>query len=234
MDEAKKGYEDQISQIREALFTAQAELAEHEGILKETTSVSPSAQQTTSTSKATNAEAQIPSATIDQYKNVCMRLDLLKKREQDFLLQGYTESNTLVLDVHAQIAQNEELKKKLEQEEPRLVEQDVALTATSGQSDHPLFNAADESAQIAALNAKIKVLNSQLGQVQSKAVALDRVAGTISELDQKKQIGRGQFSKFFSQSGAVSHWTRYWAMARRRTLASFNRRLHRCASARNF
>jgi uncharacterized protein involved in exopolysaccharide biosynthesis len=203
VDEAKKSYEDQISQIREGLFAAQAELAEHEGILKETTDVSPSAQQTTP--KAANAEAQISSATMEQYKNVCMRLDLLKKREQDFLLQGYTESNTLVLDVHAQIVQNGELKKKLEQEEPRLVEQDVALAATSGQSDHPLFNAADESAQIAALNAKIKVLNSQLSQVQSNAVALDRVAATISELDQKRQTEEANFQNF-SRNLEQSRW----------------------------
>jgi succinoglycan biosynthesis transport protein ExoP len=194
VDEAKKGYEEQISQIRGELLTAQAELAEHEGILKEVTGVSPSAQ--TSSLKTTNAEAPIPSATIDQYKNVCMRLDSLKKMEDGFLLQGYTESNMLVLDVRGQIAQNEGIKQKLEQEEPRLAQQVVTIAATSEQSEHSLFSATDELAQIAALNAKITTLNSQLSQVQSQAVALDAMAATILELDRKKQSEEANFEYF--------------------------------------
>ncbi|MGH7989164.1 MAG: GumC family protein [Limisphaerales bacterium] len=196
VDDAKKGYEQQISQIREELFTAQAELAEHEGILKETIGASPSAQQTTSKSKAAGAEAQIPPATIEQYKNVCMRLDLLKKMENGFLLQGYTEENVLVSGVREQIAQKEALKKKLEQDEPRLTELVVALPTTADQSDHSLFNATDESAQIAALNAKIKVLNSQSVQVKSQAVALDSMAATITGLEQKKQSEDANFEYF--------------------------------------
>ncbi|HEY3932309.1 MAG TPA: Wzz/FepE/Etk N-terminal domain-containing protein [Verrucomicrobiae bacterium] len=195
VDEAKKGYEEQISQIRGELLTAQAELAEHEGILKEVTGVS-SSTQTPSSLKTTNAEVPIPSATIDQYKNVCVRLDSLKKMEDGFLLQGYTESNLLVLDVREKIAQNEELKKKLEQNEPRLAQQIVTLAATSEQSEHSLFSAADESAQIAALNAKITTLNSQLSQVQSQAVALDAMAATILELDRKKQSEEANFEYF--------------------------------------
>jgi succinoglycan biosynthesis transport protein ExoP len=197
VDDAKRGYEEQISQIREELFTAQAELAEHEGMLKETTGVSPSALQTTSTPKATNAEAQISPAEIDQYNNVCIRLDFLKKREDEFLLQGYTEENVLVQGVRTQIAQNEVLKKKLEQEEPRLAELAVTLPTTIGQqTDHSLFNATDESAQIAAFNAKIKVLNLQLVQVQAQAVALDAVAATISELERKGQSEEANLEYF--------------------------------------
>jgi uncharacterized protein involved in exopolysaccharide biosynthesis/Mrp family chromosome partitioning ATPase len=194
VDDAKKGYEQQISQIHEELFAAQAELAEHEGILKETTGASPSAQQITP--KASNAEAQIPAATIEQYKNVCMRLDLLKKMENGFLLQGYTEENVLVSGVREQIAQKEALKKKLEQNEPRLTELVVALPTAADQSDHSLFNATDESAQIAALNAKIKVLNSQLVQVKAQAVALDSMAATITGLEQKKQSEEANFEYF--------------------------------------
>lgn len=194
VDDAKKGYEQQISQIREELFSAQAELAEHEGILKETMGASPSAQQLTP--KTASAEAQIPAATIEQYKNVCMRLDLLKKMENGFLLQGYTEENVLVSGVREQIAQKEALKKKLEQNEPRLAELVVALPTTADQSEHSLFNATDESAQIAALNAKIKVLNSQLIQVKSQAVALDSMAATITGLEQKKQSEESNFEYF--------------------------------------
>jgi polysaccharide biosynthesis transport protein len=193
VDEAKTGYEQQISEIQKELFTAQADLAGHEGLLKETTGVSPSASQTTP--EATNAEAQIPSAITDQYEDVCTRLELLKKQEQEFLLQ-YTEESVPVQGVREQITQNEALKKTLEREEPRLAELNAVLPTTIVQGDHSPFNAADELAQIAALKAKINVLNSQLAQVQTQALALDPVAATIAELDRKKQSEEADFESF--------------------------------------
>ena len=176
IDAADKSYDEQISQIRNKLFTAQAELVERKEVLKEMSNA------LSSTLESTNTETEISNDKVDEYRNVCTRLGMLRKKEQELLLQ-YTDQSVPIKDLRAQIAGNETLKKKLETEEPRLTSFGISL----GAADHPTFSMSDNAAQISALEARIKVLNSQLSQIQSDSAKRDETRGTISELEQRVQ-----------------------------------------------
>ncbi len=176
VDAADNSYEEQISQIRNKLFAAQAELVERREVFREMTNASPSVLA------STNAGTEISADTATQYRNLCARLDFLHKKEQELLLQ-YTDQSVPVKDLRAQIAANEGLKKKLENEEPRLMNLGVSL----GTGDHPTISLSDNAAQISVLEARIRVLNSQLSQIQSNAAKVDESRETISELEQREQ-----------------------------------------------
>ena len=176
LDASDKSYDEQISQIRSKLFATQAELVERKEVAKAMSNA------LSSTVESTNTRAEISSDKVDEYRNVCTRLGMLRKKEQELLLQ-YTDQSVPITDLRTQIAQNETLKKKLEAEEPRL----MSFGASWGAVDHPAFSVADNAAQISALEARIKVLNSQLAQIQSDAAKRDESRGTISELAQREQ-----------------------------------------------
>ena len=185
IDAADKSYDEQISQIRNKLFTAQAELVERKGVLKEM------ANALSSTLESTNTESAISPDKVEEYRNVCARLDLLRKKEQELLLQ-YTDQSVPIKDLRAQIAGNETLKKKFETEEPRLTRFGVSLGAAA----HPAFSLSDNTAQISALETRIKVLNSQLSQIQSDAAKIDESRSTIAELGQREKRQEAELEYF--------------------------------------
>lgn len=187
IDAADKSYNEQISQIRNKLFTAQAELVERKAVLKEMSNA------LSSTLKSTNTETEVSNDKFDEYRNVCTRLDLLRKKEQELLLQ-YTDQSVPIKDLRAQIAGIETFKKKLETEEPRVTSIGVSL----GAADHPApaFSLTDNAAQISALEARIKILNSQLSQIQSDAAKINESRESISELEQRKQRKEAELEYF--------------------------------------
>ena len=185
VDAADKSYDEQMSQIRNKLFAAQAELVERREVLKEMSNT------LSATLESTNSAAEISNDRVDAYRNVCTRLGLLQKKEQELLLQ-YTDQSVPVKDLRAQIAANEASKKKLETEEPRL----ASLGASLGAADHPALNFSDNAAQISALEARIKILNSQLSQIQSDAAKIDESRETISDLKQRAQREEAELEYF--------------------------------------
>jgi Mrp family chromosome partitioning ATPase len=116
---------------------------------------------------------------------------LLRKKEQELLLQ-YTAQSGPVTDLRAQIAENETLKKKLETDEPRL----ASLGVPSGEADHPVINLTDNAAQITMLETKVKILNSQLNQVQASASKIDESKTTIAELEQRQHRQEAELEYF--------------------------------------
>ena len=147
--------------------------------------VSPTAQSTNA------AAAAISPDKVDEYRNLCARLDLLRKKEQELLLQ-YTDQSVPIKDLRAQIAGNETLKKKLETEEPRLASLGVPL----GQTDRAIISLTDNEAQITMLETKVKILNSQLNQVQGSAAKIDESKTTISELEQRQRRQEAELEYF--------------------------------------
>jgi Mrp family chromosome partitioning ATPase/uncharacterized protein involved in exopolysaccharide biosynthesis len=185
LDAADKSYDEQISQIRNKLFAAQAELVERKEALKEMSNA------LSSTLESTNSGTEISNDKVDEYRNVCARLGLLRKKEQELLLQ-YTAQSVPIKDLRAQIAGNETFKKKLETEEPRLTSFGVSL----GTTDHPDFSLSDNAAQISVVEARIKILNSQLSQIQSDAAKIDESRETISGLEQRVKRKEAELEYF--------------------------------------
>jgi uncharacterized protein involved in exopolysaccharide biosynthesis/Mrp family chromosome partitioning ATPase len=184
--ETQKGYAEQISKIREDIFSAQVELSGYRAVVGQLTKSSGTKLESPNTEPAT----EIPSGQIDTYKRICVQLASLQAREQNYLtVQGFTMQNVLVQQVRGQINQYEAIKKNLEEKYPRLVTLDVpAAGATIPQPGDAAFDLRSGSEQVAALQAKIEALNMQLNQVWSEATNFDRVRTTISELEEKRDI----------------------------------------------
>jgi succinoglycan biosynthesis transport protein ExoP len=188
LEDAKKSYADQISRIRQDIFSAEAELAERSAILKEINKDLP-VSPTPANAKpgATQETTAAPSDQVDEYKNICFRLDLLRTREQALLSQ-FTDGNEQVKEVRAQIEESESNKAKLEGKYPALAHSADIASSTPAGSQNESVSAAGEAIQLAALKSKIDELNSQLDEVRSEASRLEQMEGTILELGRKRDL----------------------------------------------
>jgi polysaccharide biosynthesis transport protein len=182
---ANEGYDSQLTQIRNKLFAAQAELIERKEVMKELSNAQ------SATAQAANVEAPISANKAGEYRNICARLILLRRKEQELLLQ-YTEQSVPIRGIRAQIADNEAVRRKLENEEPRL----MRLGENWSASDRPPLNISDSTAQIPTLEARIKVLESQLTQIQNEAAKSDELKETIAELEQRVKRKEAELEYF--------------------------------------
>ena len=107
--DTQKAYAEQISKIRQDLFSAEAELSERQAMLGDLTKSSGTKPETTNVDLAT----EVPSEQLDNYKKICGSLAFLEGKEQNYLTQqGFTAENVLVKQVHEQIEQTEASKKE--------------------------------------------------------------------------------------------------------------------------
>lgn len=186
--DAKKTYADQVAELREEIFGAQAELAERSSVVQEVTNRSP-----VKTPAASGAPV-VPQEKFDSYRDLQSRLDYLKKNEQG-LLTEFTPENSRVMLVRQQITDTEAQKTKLEQTYPGLLNVGIFSPGSnpSGQSIDP----AAEAVKLTALQAKIKVLNMQLAEVRNDQSNIDQMEETISELTRKKDLEEANY-KYWS------------------------------------
>jgi len=192
LDDSKKAYTEQISKIRQEIFNAEAELAERQAALKEIAKLS------TPTPETPAVAPEIPAGQIEKYKSLCVRLDLLRKKEQEFLTQ-FTEQNKLVKEVREQIAAAQVLKQQIEKEHPELARLVLFLLKPAEQRTGPSVDLSTEAARTMALESRIKVLNSQLDQIRSEAGSVDEMEASILELQRKKQLEEANY-RYFSVS----------------------------------
>jgi uncharacterized protein involved in exopolysaccharide biosynthesis/Mrp family chromosome partitioning ATPase len=194
--DSQKAYAEQISKIRQDIFSSEAELSEHQAMLGEPTKLVAVKPETNNLVSSVEAPPEV----IDQYKRVCALLAYLKGKEQNYLTQqGFTEENVMVKQVQEQIVQNETLKRNLEERYPNLATLSVPSSgAIIGQPGEMLIDLRTEAEQVSALKAKIRTLNLQLDQVWAEATNVEKVAMTISELEQKKEVEEANLKYFMS------------------------------------
>jgi uncharacterized protein involved in exopolysaccharide biosynthesis/Mrp family chromosome partitioning ATPase len=179
LDDSRKGLADQISKIQSAILDAEAELAGYGVPMKQ--------PGTPATEKLenTNALTAIPPDQLEAYKELGTRLDLLRKKDQDYLVQGFTSSNLLVQEVDGQIAGIQQTKSDLEKKYPQIADSVTDLPASGGGSVTP--------AQMAALQARLKAWDAQLDQLQTQATNLNTLAPTIAQLEQRRAIQQANY-----------------------------------------
>ena len=192
LDEAKKDYTEQIAKIREQLFNAEADLAEHQAKLAALTTLAPASTETTNTGSA------IPSAQIAEYRRVCALLDRLSSSEEE-LLTHFTTNTIFVQAAQKLIAENEAVKKKLEQDCPQLVNLAASTRPLTGQTAGSLIDPSTEAAEIRALETKTNILDSQMKQIQAEAAKADKWESTILKLQRTKEQQEADL-KYFSSS----------------------------------
>jgi succinoglycan biosynthesis transport protein ExoP len=179
LDDSRKGLADQISKIQGAILDAEAELAGYGVAMKQ--------PGTPATEKLenTNALTAVPPDQLEAYKELGTRLDLLRKKDQDYLVQGFTSSNLLVQEVDGQIAGIQQTKSDLEKKYPQIADSVTDLPASGGASVTP--------AQMAALQARLKAWDVQLDQLQTQATNLNTLAPNIAQLEQTRAIQQANY-----------------------------------------
>jgi uncharacterized protein involved in exopolysaccharide biosynthesis/Mrp family chromosome partitioning ATPase len=182
LDESKRTNAAQIATVRREIFDAQAEVAEREGILQQLTKQAEGAGA--GPGPTINAP---PPEVYEQYASTSERLAFLQKLEHELLAQ-FTPENPRVKDLQGQISQTIEAKRKLETDFPQLMPA-RSVVPTSREVLGPRYlDAETTAAQITALQAKLKVLGTQLKELQDEAARIDQMEGTILDLQRKKEL----------------------------------------------
>ena len=187
LDNTKSDLAGQISKIQDAILDAEAELAGY-GVAMKQEDKAPSEK-----TQATNAQTVVPQDQIDAYSDICTRIGLLRNKEQDYLMQGYTKGNLLVLEVDSQLADTRKAKEKLEKEYPQITGLAAASTESNPQPAGVGTDMQTQVGQIAAIQAKIKVLNAKLDQLQMQATNLNNLEPSISQLEETKAIQQANY-----------------------------------------
>jgi len=190
-DDSQKVFAEQIARIRQAIYDAQAEMAEHAAILAQLGQKAP-----TDAAPAPEAPMPTPTPQLDAYRDIVIRLALLHKREQELLTQ-FTGESPLVKDIRAQMADVQKQKDKLEADFPALARMGVS-PAGPGARSGPIDPAAELS-RISAIQARIKVLNAQLADVRAEAAVADQMEVTIMELRRRLSLEEENY-KYYSSS----------------------------------
>src|SRR5690606_37527996 len=98
-------------------------------------------------------------------------------------------------ELRAQLADSVAAKTRLEEETPRLVE--TAPVRIAGDTSRtPAINFDFEHAQLAALQTKINVLNSQMEQLRKEAASVDQMEVTIMELRRRKELEEANYRRY--------------------------------------
>ena len=84
LEDTRKGLADQISKIQGSILDARVELAGYGAAMKQDGGAPPDKLETT------NAQPAVPRDQIDHYNDLSARLDRLRKKNQDYLLQNFT------------------------------------------------------------------------------------------------------------------------------------------------
>ncbi len=193
LEDAKKFQGEEISRIRQALFDAEAELAERKAAANELVNlahVNPGAMSNT-----TNKVAATSAEKLAEYKRVVNHLDSLYKREQDDSLT-FTPESAWMNALHKQITNNASIKEQLEKENPGLIAVGVSESKRAEAGSNPRADFAAETARVSALNSKIAVLNGQLDRLQKEAATVSGAEGAITKLQLQKEIEEGRYKHF--------------------------------------
>jgi len=140
------------------------------------------------------ANPQVPAEQVDTYRALSSRLELLRKNEQEMLTQ-FTVQNIRVKDIQAQIAETISSKAKLEEQYPTLAAIGPVATVQGPPATTTATHEAD-GVPPAALQSKIKMLNSQLDEVHAKFAKLEQMQGTIAELQRRKDLEEANYRYF--------------------------------------
>ncbi|HVU15391.1 MAG TPA: Wzz/FepE/Etk N-terminal domain-containing protein [Candidatus Didemnitutus sp.] len=179
IEDSKKSLSEQESRIRQEIFSAQADLAERSSVLETVTKKS-----STDAPVVDNSPEPTPEQ-IGMYRGVLARQESLRKREQDLLI-FFTEENSRVKQVREQLAETAAQRKKMETDLPKLLRATAPMPISGANPNGPI-DPNTEAARLTALQAKIKILNSQLDSVRAEAAKVEEMESTISELKRKKE-----------------------------------------------
>ena len=181
IEDTKISLGSQADRLQQEIFTAEAQLAEHQALVKVFQTVKTNGPATDPKQKEEVQDVPLDPEKVSEYKMICGRLDSLRSKEFQ-LRSDYTEANPQVKRVRDQIADTEKRKKALEAEHPKLAGTYVSPSPVAGTG---ITDFRPDPAQIPALEARIKVLTNQLAKVRFEFSKLDELESRTKDLDRK-------------------------------------------------
>ena len=209
IEDSKKTFSGEMSRLRDELFAVQTELAERSSVFAEVTkgtgataaptSAAIGESQTPTTPSSTPPEPLpdpgqvVPIAKVNEYRLLLAKVDFLRRREQELLLE-LTPENARVKGVHGQLIEANQAKLVLEDQFPALVRPTTSGVPNTVQaSNQSTFDAPLEAAKINALQAKLKIIANQLESVKAEASKVEQAEGSILELLRKKELEEANY-----------------------------------------
>ncbi len=199
LEDTKKVYTEQLSKVRQDFYNAEAELAERQAAVAEMTKLlHPEAQivGATNVMGATNTIAP-PSDKVVEYKRLCALVDTLEKKHEALLVE-YRPESSMVKGIEEQIAATDKLKKQLEDQNPGLIALKLSEAKATDLASARRIDLVAEMSRVAALEAKVKTLTSQLDKIRKEATVVDVMEGSITELQRKKELEEGHYKYFMA------------------------------------
>jgi succinoglycan biosynthesis transport protein ExoP len=186
IEDSQKDLSGQISKIRDDVLDAQVELSGDQEAMKQVGGQSLE-------EAVTNLQPTIPPIEIDAYTRVNATLDAFRKKENDYLVEGFTHSNALVQIVDEQISNAEKTKSDLEKKYPQIGSATAISVAASKSAVDSTTDPKMQMARMVALQAEIKAWNAQLIQLQTQATNLNNLAPQIAQLEQTESIEKANY-----------------------------------------
>ncbi len=190
LDDAKKAWTDEISKIREDLFTSEAELAEHRAALKDAGAAT--------TSEPTNAAVEVPADRAREYRIVCNLLQQSLQKEQDDISK-YGETSLFTKDTQKLVAETRQRKQKMEAETPALANLVITPAVSAGPQASPVVDLGAESLRVSELESKISFLNHKLSDIRGEVADLEKKEGPILELERRKEAQETNLKYFLNR-----------------------------------
>jgi uncharacterized protein involved in exopolysaccharide biosynthesis/Mrp family chromosome partitioning ATPase len=183
LDNSQKDLDLQLSKVHDEIQDARAELCSEEAAMKET-----GGRQSPDLETTNHSTGPIPQGEVDAYTDICGSLDSIRKKEQDYQVQGFTRSNSLLQAVEEQIAAKESEKVALETKYPQIAGVAPVTPSTGSTGAVPVTDPRLQLAQIAGLKAKVQAWETQLDALQTQATNLNNLGPTIAQLEDTKSI----------------------------------------------
>ena len=195
IEESKRMLAEQSSRARQELITAEAELAERKTVLEKLRVLAGQIAVPVTNATETLAEKPLDPEIDRQYNTILARLEALRRREVELLVQFTPESQD-VRQVRELIAAVENNRRELETSEPRLrgLAQSAAragtlITSSTGRAG---LSAGTQDigaleAEVAALEARVKRYRDYLEELRTETAKINEVEQAITELQRRKQ-----------------------------------------------
>lgn len=197
LDDTRKAQSETINALKRQLLDVQRHLAQRQATLAQALQAIKGATPVAKPDANAQATAPVmpPQAVIESYQAVLNRLATLKRREQEMLMQ-FTPENPRVRELRERIVVDEELKAKIEKDNPVLLVNAPVATGERGPSTEAQSNLSQMYLQIAGLESDVKVLFEQLAQVRQEAADLDTLETNIQELERRRSVEESNYKTF--------------------------------------
>lgn len=183
LPDSQKDLAAQLSKVNDEILDAQAELSADEASAKQS-----GARQSPDLETTNRMTPSIPEDQIDSYTEACASLETFRKKEQDYLGQGFTRSNSLLQGIEEQIATRENEKSALEKKYPQIAGVAPVTASTGSTTTGAVTDPRLQLEQVVALKAKIQTWETQLSGLQTQATNLNNLAPMISQLQETESI----------------------------------------------